>query len=181
MRRGLVMVAHPDDCIIFAWSFMYHHPDVSWSICYLTYGPDDARAQEIDRFWARRSVSTSFLGYIDDYRDLETGVCSFDTDEAARDITEILQRFDFVVTHDQHGDYGHLHHKFVHQAVSSCHDHVVTFAPVTSDGDRYEVPLTEYDVSELPMHGSIIRDFHRDQHVNRYHVPDSVRQMLEVH
>lgn len=177
--RGIAMVAHPDDCIIFAWSFMRNHGSISWDICYLTYDQHDARAQEIAGFWNKRNINTKFLGYIDDYRDLESGRCSFDTDRAAQDIRSSIQDFDLVLTHNQEGDYGHLHHRFVHDVVAGAHDRIVTFSPPDGSGDLYSVPMEDYDIAELPMHGSIIQGFHNTQHSNRYHVPESVRTLLK--
>ena len=77
--KAMAMVAHPDDCVIFAYSFIHHYPQFDWTVCYLTYTEHDARGCEFAKFWRARGVATNFLGYIDDYHDLETGVCSFDT------------------------------------------------------------------------------------------------------
>lgn len=170
------IVAHPDDCVIFAWSFMHHHPDLEWSICYLTYSARDNRAQELGRFWNDRNVPVHFLGYIDDHRDLETGRCSFDTNQAARDIQKHAKDQVIILTHDHKGDYGHLHHKFVHDAVTACHDRVVTFADNQSGNAEYSVENPDY--SSLQIHRDIVQSFHINGHRNRYLIPLSVQQLL---
>jgi LmbE family N-acetylglucosaminyl deacetylase len=35
--KALCLVAHPDDCVIFAYSYIYNHPEHNWTIGYLTY------------------------------------------------------------------------------------------------------------------------------------------------
>ena len=80
--KALCLVAHPDDCVIFAYSFMHNHPELHWTICYLTYTEQDPRGAELAEFWSRRRIPTQFLGYVDDYRDIENCRLSFDAGEA---------------------------------------------------------------------------------------------------
>ena len=60
--RAVALVAHPDDCVIFAWPFMEAHPEFTWEIVYMTYRPKDARAREVTEYWNRRNIATFFLG-----------------------------------------------------------------------------------------------------------------------
>jgi len=180
MTRALCMVAHPDDCVIFAWSFMWHHPHLRWTVAYLTYEAGSDRASELADFWQRRELACVFLGHKDDHRDLITGVCSFDTDQARQQIQALVSDHDLVLTHDQQGDYGHLHHRFVHECVTQVHDRVICFAPISGPGTLYQVPHSAYDPSELPMHHSTILGFHPQGLANRYHVPESCVPLLET-
>jgi len=174
------MVAHPDDCVIFGWSFMYNHAHLPWTVGYLTYDAESDRGQELARFWHRRGVSTVFLGYVDDYHDLETGVCSFDTVAAGCSIRDLVTDYDLILTHDPQGDYGHLHHRFVYHSVAAVHDRIITFAPTTGPGARYEIPGPAYDSEELPLHRSVIQGFHSELHANRYCIPDCCIEMLQT-
>jgi hypothetical protein len=54
--KAMAMVAHPDDCVIFAYSFMHHHKHLDWTVCYLTYTEQDARGREFAEFWQRRGA-----------------------------------------------------------------------------------------------------------------------------
>ena len=36
--KAVALVAHPDDCIIYASAYMDAHPEYSWTIVYLTHG-----------------------------------------------------------------------------------------------------------------------------------------------
>jgi LmbE family N-acetylglucosaminyl deacetylase len=164
--KALCVVAHPDDCIIFGYSYIHNHPELDWTIGYLTYTAEDARGAELAAFWQRRGIPCVFLGYVDDYRDIEAGQISFDTVAAAEDLRTLADQFDLVLTHDEHGDYGHLHHVFVHDCVQH-HSCLVTFAK-PNQGTIYTIPAETYSLSELPVHGEIIAGFHYTVHQNSY-------------
>ncbi len=164
--KALCMVAHPDDCVIFAYSYIYNHPDLDWQICYLTYCEWEPRARELKEFWKRRNITCIFLGYTDDYRDIENKKISFNAEQARREIGNIIQRYDIVLSHDQEGDYGHIHHEFVHDCVRH-HPRLITFAK-PGEGTTYTIPSGTYSLDELPMHGDIVKSFHTTQHQNSY-------------
>lgn len=166
--KALCMVAHPDDCVIFAYSYIYNHPEHAWTIGYLTYTESDPRGREIAQFWQRRGIDTVFLGHVDDYHDLETRQCSFDTVLAQQQIHTLIEKFDTVLTHDERGDYGHLHHKFVHDAVA-LHPRVIKFAALNMGTTELSVPAGTYTLDELPLHADVIGAFFPNgQHQNNY-------------
>jgi LmbE family N-acetylglucosaminyl deacetylase len=165
--KALCMVAHPDDCVIFAYSYIHNHPEMDWRICYLTHAEWEPRAQEFRQFWNRRNIPTIFLGYRDDYRDIENKSISFDAEQARREINNIIQDYDLVLTHDELGDYGHIHHVFVHDCVKT-HPRLVTFAPHNQGIVALSVPPGTYTIEELPQHGEIIQSFHAQEHRNSY-------------
>ena len=161
------MVAHPDDCVIFAYSYMHNHPEHDWTICYLTYSEWDPRGQEFRQFWSRRNIPTIFLGYRDDYRDIENQKISFDHEQARREIGNIIKAYDLVLTHNQQGDYGHIHHRFVNEATQD-HPHRITFAGPGQGTSKYSIEPGTYSLDELPLHRDIIAGFHVSQHNNEY-------------
>lgn len=166
--KALCVVAHPDDCVIFAYSYIHNHAEMDWTIAYLTYTAADARGAELLAFWQRRDIACVFLGYVDDYRDIAAGQISFDTVAAAADIAALVDQYDLVLTHDQHGDYGHLHHAFVHDCVQH-HLHLVTFAKLDCGTVALTVPSGTYDLTELPQHQHIVASFFPDGvHRNNY-------------
>lgn len=164
--KALCLVAHPDDCVIFGYSYMHNHPEYSWTICYLTYAEWDARGREFKKFWQQRGVSCVFLGYTDDYHDIENKKISFNTEQARREIGNIIKPYDLVLTHDELGDYGHIHHVFVHDSAKH-HPKLVTFAR-PGEGTTYTVPSGTYSLDELPLHREIIQGFHTTEHRNSY-------------
>ena len=166
--KALCLVAHPDDCIIFGYSYIYNRPELDWTIGYLTYTADSERGREIAAFWQSRNISCVFLGHIDDYRDLESKRISFDTETASRDLKSLANQYDVLLTHDQNGDYGHLHHVFVHDCVRD-HAGLVKFADLSSGTVTYTVPPGTYTWDELPQHQDIVRAFFPEgRHQNNY-------------
>lgn len=165
--KALCLVAHPDDCVIFAYSYMFNHPEHDWTVGYLTYLPHEPRAAEFAKFWSRRNIPTVFLGFEDHWHDNEQKQLTrwYGLDAAAE--CQLLARdYDIVLTHDEHGDYGHIHHRVVHDAVKD-HPGLVTFAP-PGQGTTYILPHGAYSLDELPMHRDIIAGFHPGTHSNSY-------------
>ena len=165
--KALCLVAHPDDCVIFAYSYIWHHSEYQWTIGYLTYTAQDPRGAELSAFWQRRGIGTEFLGFEDHWHDNEQHEFTcWNPEQAKQDCWALAQQYDLVLTHDEHGDYGHIHHVMVHQAVQQ-HPQLVTFAPRES-GIRYILPADAYSLDELPLHGSIVVGFHQQGHQNNY-------------
>ena len=156
---------------------MRNFSHLEWTICYLTYHEQDARAQEMAGFWRQQNVPLIFLGHVDNHHDLETGRYSFDADLAANDIRRELRNHDLVLTHDHKGDYGHLHHKFVHDVVKASHDCVVTFADSQSGNAEYVIENADY--STLDIHRDIVQSFHTQAHKNRYDIPPHAQQLIK--
>lgn len=166
--KALCIVAHPDDCVIFAYSYIYNHPDLNWTVCYLTYTEDSPRGHEFSKFWSARNVATKFLGFIDDYEDQKTQQLNFWYGlDAEAECWDVAKDFDLVLTHDAEGDYGHIHHRVVHNSVKH-HPNLITFAPPGKGNKSFTVPLTAYNLAELPLHADIIKSFHQNTHANSY-------------
>ena len=69
---------------------MHAHPNLDWTICYLTYDSDDYRGSELKKFWDKRKIKTKFLGYVDDWHDIENKRISFNEARAWIDIQEAI-------------------------------------------------------------------------------------------
>lgn len=175
--KAMTIVAHPDDCIIFAYSFMHQYNNLDWTICYLTYTEEDDRGQELKEFWTQRGIKTKFLGYVDDWHDIENNKISFDEEDAWIDIQFAIADQDIVLTHDENGDYGHIHHVFVNRATAN-HPRRVTFAGINKGNVKFTIPTGVYTLDELPKHGPIIAGFHSTEHANEYFIPDTVKELL---
>jgi len=141
---------------------------MDWTVCYLTYCEWDPRGRELQSFWRKRGIACVFLGYTDDYRDIENKQISFNQEQACREISNIIKPYDLVLTHNQNGEYGHLHHVFVHDCARE-HSNLVTFADLDSGTVTHTVPTGTYDLAELPQHGDVIKNFFPGgQHRNNY-------------
>lgn len=165
--KALCLVAHPDDCVIFAYSYIHNHPELDWTIGYLTYTASNPRGAELAAFWQRRNIPCVFLGFVDDYRDQEQQqLLQWHSIDAIAECASLARQYDLVLTHDEHGDYGHIHHQVVHDAVKH-HPRLVTFAR-PGQGTTYTIPPGTYTLDELPMHGEIVASFHQQEHKNSY-------------
>lgn len=169
--KAVVVVAHPDDCILFAYGIVQLMPQWSWSIAYLTYTLDSERGQEIGSFWHRRNIKTHWLGYHDDYRDIERDCVSFDSVAAAQDIQQLIADYDVVVTHDAAGDYGHIHHRFVNNSIVGHHSCVVTFSQFGQGNLHVALPDNLYTLDEIPQHASLGDFISPNNRHNEYQVP----------
>lgn len=177
--KALALVAHPDDCVIFAYSFMYAHPDLDWTVGYLTYTSTSPRGRELAEFWHQRGIATVFLGLEDHWHDNEQKqLTRWTRADADTKCWNLAQQYDLVLTHDEHGDYGHIHHQVVHDAVQQ-HPRLVTFAPPGSGTDTYTIPSGVYTIDELPQHGSIVSSFHSQGHANSYNIAPDTKLFLQ--
>lgn len=176
--KSLVMVAHPDDCIIFAYSFMqkYHWHD--YDVCYLTYTREHPRGRELATFWQKRQIPVTFLGYPDDWTSVRNHRLGFDAELASQSIQSAVANYDFVITHGADGEYGHVHHEFVHEVVSKCHARVITFKGIDQGNETIVIDHPDYRREELPNHYDIIVGFHVNKHMNCYHVPEQLRSRI---
>ena len=176
--KAMAMVAHPDDCVIFAYSFMYQYPQFDWTVCYLTYTDHDYRGQEFFEFWQRRNIKTKFLGFTDDWEFVKNGELGFDPGTAKEAVKDAIKDQDLILTHDHNGDYGHVHHKFIHNVVSNNHTYMACFAGINKGNVKYSIEPGVYNLDEFPLHKEVVSGFHSTSHVNEYTVSERVRKIL---
>lgn len=176
--KGLVVVAHPDDCVIFANPLIENTPNVHWTIVYLTYQDWNPRAKEMRQYWNSRAIPTIFLGYEDDYRDTETGKLSFNVEQAEKEIINFCANYDVILTHNVDGDYGHIHHKFVNATVAKANKPTVTFA--STFNCNYTCTGSDIDLDCFPLHREVIVGF-EDRTTGRYSVDPKTQELLGIH
>ena len=117
MSRILVIVAHPDDEIIWMGGTILNNPQVEWTIFSV------CRASDTDREPKFRRVSEhlgakAIIADLDDEDELSLQDA---TTEAEKIILEKLQgeTFDILFTHGLNGEYGHERHIAVHNAINN--------------------------------------------------------------
>lgn len=179
--KAIALVAHPDDCVIFALPFITHYNKFDWKIVYLTYKETDARAKEVSVFWNKRGVTTEFLGFEDDYMDNETQILRrWSIVETNAAIAAHSLGAGLILTHNVDGDYGHIHHKVVY--TGSKHPLLndipkVYFASTFNYTDEIHIDDTYYSLDELPLHKNVIADF-QDRLIGRYIITEEAREIL---
>jgi LmbE family N-acetylglucosaminyl deacetylase len=176
--KALCLVAHPDDCIIFGYGYIHAHPEHDWTIGYLTYTEQDPRGTEISQFWNRRGIKCVFLGFEDNanaierqlhtqWRDRRMRQRQWHNHEAEHACWNLACGYDLILTHNEDGDYGHLHHKLVYNSVAQ-HHRVIQFSQYREKTVTYTVPPDTYRLDEVPLHSEIIGSFHPVEHQNSY-------------
>jgi hypothetical protein len=158
--KAVCLVAHPDDCIIFAYAFINHFKNYNWHIVYLTHEEYSPRGQEIRNFWNKRKIKTSFLGFNDNPEDTPKNQITFDKNLACDTMRQLVKDYDIILTHGMAGEYGHIHHKFIWQCLRNF-PNLITFAynrKILSLA--YTLPESTYDLAEVPLHADIIKLFH---------------------
>lgn len=167
IRKALAVVAHPDDCIIFAKPFIEKYFFCNWKIVYLTYNKDDPRAIEIANYWKSGfGVKTAFLGFEDNAKDLETDNLNFWTFyDAEKKLVEEVISFepDIILTHNKEGEYGHIHHKIAHLAMNSVRTPKIYFSFNNSEFNKTHKAKKKVDLEVLPLHKSVIEGFDTTQ------------------
>jgi hypothetical protein len=174
--KAICVVAHPDDCVIFARPFIEQYSKFEWTILYLTYSSYDLRAMEMTAYWRRRNVSTVNLGFTDDYRDMEKNLISFEAAQAQKEIFNISSKYDLVLTHNWDGDYGHIHHTFVSKSVHPVLKPKVYFAKY--EQSKMECcSVDDINLTELPLHREVVSGF-ENINVGRYYADRAAQELL---
>jgi LmbE family N-acetylglucosaminyl deacetylase len=110
---ALVVVAHPDDETIWMGGTILKNKDWNWTILSL------CRKGDPDRMPKFKKVCENYgaVGIISDLDDEILKPLSID--EVKTKILESLKEkdFDYVFTHGENGEYGHLRHKETHNAM----------------------------------------------------------------
>ena len=118
--HNLMIVAHPDDETI--WGGAHLLEDNYLVVC-ITCGTDRTRVEEFKKALSISSDSYVMLGYPDktnNKRDDWSKVY----DNIVKDIERIiaLKKWDTIVTHNEDGEYGHIHHKMTNNIVKSVYE-----------------------------------------------------------
>ena len=114
MKRCLVIVAHPDDETIWMGGMILKHKEWNWTIFSLCRKNDSDRApkfMKVCEYYGAKGI----IGDLDD-EVLEP----LSIEDIINKIKEFLKEknYDYIFTHGVNGEYGHLRHKEIHNAVN---------------------------------------------------------------
>lgn len=113
--KAAIIVAHPDDEIIWSGGLILQHPEWDWTVLSLS------RADDADRCPKFHCVCDllGVKGYISDLDDSDPPKPINPRREIGSRITEHLPLtpWDLCITHGSNGEYGHPRHKEIHTEV----------------------------------------------------------------
>lgn len=157
--KALCFVAHPDDCAIFAYHFINLYKNFQWHIEYLTYNQNHSRGMEVKSFWEKRSVTTDFCNFSDNWNYVSRGEIGFSKKAATDLINEKAQGYNLILTHNSLGEYGHPHHLLIHNTIKELSTPKVYFGTYPDICNKiYQLESPAFDYTELPVHANVLRD-----------------------
>lgn len=122
-KRAIVIVAHPDDEIIFMGGTIMKNPQIDWTVFSLCRASDKDRAP---KFW-RVCKKNNVKGIIADLEDKDKMSVVKSVPIIAKLISDKLKnkKFDYIFTHGANGEYEHKRHIGVHLAVKKLIDNKI--------------------------------------------------------
>ncbi len=142
-RSAVVIVAHPDDEVLWAGGFMLIHPDWDWHVVCTCRKSDPDRAP---RFWRVMDAlhCSGSIGDLDDGPEQHL----LPAGEVEAEILHLLpsRSFDLILTHHPNGEYTrHIRHEEVSQAVIALWQSKVITAP-----ELWVFAYTDHQKTHLP-------------------------------
>lgn len=133
--KKLMIVAHPDDELI--WGGGHLLSDKYLVVC-ITCGSNEKRTKEFVKIMGEIKTEYVALGY-PDLVDGEKSLWTEESSDITKDLKTIIneKEWEFVVTHNQTGEYGHIHHILTNKIVTDIVDNNKTKVDLYYFGKYY--------------------------------------------
>lgn len=138
----LMIVAHPDDEMLWGGAELLEN---NYLVLCITRGYDNVRRSEFEAVMEATGSKGIILSYPDKIYNKRSD-WRFCSDDITKDIRTVInyKQWDRVVTHNENGEYGHIHHKNTHRLVMELYR-----ADASNFGELY-VFGTYYKKSAIP-------------------------------
>lgn len=113
--KALAAVAHPDDELIWMGGFILRNKNWDWTIVSTCRKDDKDRKPKFEKVCKRLNAKNYFISDLDD-ENLDRNVKESEIEERLFNMLEETN-YDCIFTHGKNGEYGHLRHKEVHNAI----------------------------------------------------------------
>ncbi len=146
--KKLMIVAHPDDETLWGGS---HLLEGDYLIVCMTHGKDRVRSAELKAVAEASGNACLVLCYPDKTLGRRDD-WSMVKEQMEQDISLLLesQDWELVVTHNQKGEYGHIHHRMTHSMVVSAYEKEHLTVPLYFFGTYYSAARLPAVQEQLP-------------------------------
>ena len=153
-ERNLIIVAHPDDEVLFAYSALSRNKN--WHVLCMTNEFHPVRSKEFDTVINALGLTYEMWAYPD--------VWDGDFPESAvlERLKDIVPKYDNVLTHNAFGEYGHKQHRSLHYIVNKAvknnlytFGHIGTpldFNTLAKKLDILKLYKSQYDLNAFDWH-----------------------------
>ena len=133
--RNLMIVAHPDDETL--WGGAHLLEDDYLVVC-ITCGNNKTRSKEFKKVMEKTEDQYIMLGYPDKVLGIRSN-WKHEEESIYGDLKKIIlmKNWDLIVTHNEKGEYGHIHHILSHNIVSNIYNELNITNPLFFFGKYY--------------------------------------------
>ncbi len=179
---NLMIVAHPDDDMIWGGS---HLIDDDYLVICITCGAVDYRVEEFKKVMNKTNDKYIMLNYPDKTNG-ERDNWDKVYDDITKDIEKImaLKKWKTIVTHNEKGEYGHIHHKMTHNIVTSVYENkYIEDDNLYFFGDYYKkekLPEVEESLEQISSENyNLKKQIIYDYYVSQKKVADGLSHMFK--
>ncbi len=131
----VVVVAHPDDEVLWAGGYLLAHPGTDVICCTV---PQKAPERCLAFFWACKALDVNPI-IVAEGRDVVNVPI-----RSLRAVQRMVEQYDQIITHNHIGEYGHPHHIQVHKAMRATGIPMKVFGyGLTADGMPVSLQLNK--------------------------------------
>jgi len=168
MKEALIIVAHPDDETIWMGGFILKNSQWNWTIISLCKKNDRDRMPkflDVCKFYKANAI-------ISDLDDEE--LKPLPIQEVIEKIKQLIpkEKYDYIFTHGENGEYGHLRHKEVHRAVKKMIENKdlgceKTYYFSYKKGEKSTPNIPELKIPEPDENSDLVISLDKHQYINK--------------